>query len=678
MRLIFIALALALPAAFALRIHTPSESGLSMPCALNRAALQDIIEQRDSRPLVISPPEHAPAPAAPAPALASEESDSHGHSQSPAPSPSPTPTPSPITISNKQLQTHTSTSTSTDEPTTSTASSADTTQPSSSDTSSASSISTTSPSSSSSEAPSASASSSALNNHPKQLKSIEYLVPLFVLVLVAIGGWLYSKWYSYRKRHQENIYTIPPVQSLPPALQPPLAPQSGSKGRGWSFGGPRSGAWRSGGMGWSQSDWKSLDDVDEEAPGNERRMDWKSGKDDPWYAGDYEEIKVVECRDVELGGCGVRRANDRGQNPIDSVVSEDRHGHTGQKQVVGASGSPELAGVGSHLARWRSSLDVWKSTRPREDHEDEDDMMTNDGLPRRKTVRLVEPPYRAIPSRASTSVEARTAPGWIMPGSGVALHAQLISPPTQPHLFFHPPLPTPIPQNDIAAEGKMRASETKGTLGSSSSASSTSNETFIPGDVALNVIMREFQLQNQHDRWPTIPSTATGLAKAAGYTYPFTGPQDHYTEVPLQAPRTPKRKTTANGENRTPLAKRTSTMKRSSGRMNLYNEPDSPTLRQTAPSPGAASLAVAVASANGSTPTQNGLLRTPTKSRVQRREDRAQQAVNNILQASWSDRLLVSPPQSIDGLMAMTQPSTSFAALGESPGRASSPLSQMS
>ena len=442
------------------------------------------------------------------------------------------------------------------------------------------------------------------------------------------------------------------------------------------------GPWRSGGMGWSQSGWKSLGDVDEEAEARGRVMDEKLDQeeetemDDPWYAGDYEEIKVVEWHDVELsgGGGGIKRVGDQSSKSMPTVISEDRHGHTGPKQVLESSDSSGtgLAGGGSYLARWRSSLDIWRSAR-RGDIDDGE--LANDpdgGLPRRKTVRLVEPTYRAIPSRSESraSVNVPAAPGWIVPGSAANLHAQLISPPTQPHLFFHPPLLTQTAQTSTEPGG-LRTSDTNGTLGISSYASSSSEETSVLGDVALNSGMRE--LEQQHDRWPTIPSSATALAQAEGYVSPFSGPQ--YTNVPLESPpRTPKRRSTMKGEDRTPLAKRTSTMKRSSGRMNLYDEPDSPTpkRRQTAPSLGKNGAASAKATPPGK---GNGLLRTPTKSRVQRREDRAQQEVNNILQASWSDRFLASPPQSIDGLVAMTQPSTSFAVLGEN-SRASSPLGQ--
>jgi hypothetical protein len=51
----------------------------------------------------------------------------------------------------------------------------------------------------------------------------------------------------------------------------------------------------------------------------------------------------------------------------------------------------------------------------------------------------------------------------------------------------------------------------------------------------------------------------------------------------------------------------------------------------------------------------------PRKSRQQRKVDQAQNQVEDILKASWSDRAILSSPllvQSIDGLVARTGPST--------------------
>ena len=463
------------------------------------------------------------------------------------------------------------------------------------------------------------------------LMPLAYLSPLFLLVLVSLGGWTYSRWYAYKIRREEQRYTIPPVQSSSWAPGPGRPSSTSifglSKSRRdagqphgkWSF--SRSGQWRSGGWG---NGWKSLHDLDTV---DEERYDINGEKldpEDPWYAG---EVDTVQWQDVELGTGRV----DEGTS---SVVPEDKHGHEGKKVVFEQDTQRTV-----NPSRWRN-FDMWWSRK-------------NSSNPARPG-KIVSQPYVSLPvtedpftaPALSPELGVPTAPNWIVPRSTVT-SPQLLSPPMQPHLFFHP-------NSGDRADG-IECSCSSDSHTSLCLGSSSSDESSILGDVAEMVSVPE------HERWPTIPISATALAQAAAYDGILPSDLREYSSVPEES-RTPKaQRGTAPG--------RTTTIKRSTGRMNLSNGPDgSPTPKRPIRSAmkGSRLLASMAQGPNGLATPRPGLTRTPTKSRVQQRQDQAQRTVNDILQASWSDRLLAAspPPTSIDGMMvAISRPGSPLGAM---------------
>ncbi|ORX33500.1 hypothetical protein BD324DRAFT_654088 [Kockovaella imperatae] len=662
----------------------------SLPADLPSATL----DARDSRPLYFGPPQNpSPGPASPAPPSSTPEPEEKA-----SPSPSPTTTnrttktsiPPPKSSSTGPSTTDKSSTAST--ATTATQSQAsETLTTTSSQSTTESTSSTTSTASSTSTSESASQSTSLY----QKLKPLIYLSPVFALILISFCGWLYSRWYAHRSTREEQKYSIPAAHKPPPPPSPSLGPgvrgsdpksrpsstsifsasrtnwRSFSRGPGGGDRGGRGGGrtdsaadqWRSGGWG-TKDGWKSLHDVDDLMEGDMEEAYNVNGEKldpaDPWYAGELES--VVQWQDIELAKGFSEHQDLRG-----SFVPEDRHGHVGAKQVVFASSEDSTANDNDHdevvdeqerlagrpstsgyMARWRSTLDVWKSARGKP-------IQSTHRLG--STVKLISgptytslshhDPFAVVGDSAPTPElfsEAPMPPGWIVPRSTVT-SPQLLSPPMQPHLFFHPPSDQPSSAAQIQQSAQTDVFECSCTSDSHTSlcleSSSSSDSSSLLGNAAAIAPITD---QQAHDRWPTIPSCADALAQATAYDVPLVMGQ--YPSVPS----TPNKKATLGTPGRM------STMKRSTGRLDLSGQ-ESPTPRRATKSAMKAalgSLTEVSAEESKGTPTKHvGLTRTPTKSRVQRRQDQAQQTVNNILQASWSDRMLAAspPPQSIDGMM---------------------------
>ncbi|ORY22431.1 hypothetical protein BCR39DRAFT_562320 [Naematelia encephala] len=186
-----------------------------------------------------------------------------------------------------------------------------------------------------------------------------------------------------------------------------------------------------------------------------------------------------------------------------------------------------------------------------------------------------------------------SAPEWIRPRA-VSPTSQL-SPPLQPHLFFHP---TPS------------ATSIHGVLGRTESESGSD---YGSDDDVKN---------SSHMRLPTIPSTAEKLSES-------------YTAVPRKSPRTKgvKRVQTLGG-----MSKDISPVKVKRSSTAAAATTPSAGLRRSIAIPDLSSPERIRVSKRKSTAT------SPRKSRVQRKEERARDKVESILQASWSDRALQSPP----------------------------------
>ncbi|WVQ68921.1 uncharacterized protein L199_007130 [Kwoniella botswanensis] len=209
------------------------------------------------------------------------------------------------------------------------------------------------------------------------------------------------------------------------------------------------------------------------------------------------------------------------------------------------------------------------------------------------------------------------APEWIRPRSVSPTNLSILSPPMQPHLFFHPsPLPTKQIEPSIISEYSEN-----GTISTLPSTQNTPQPSPILSDTDVKM--------------PRIPSTASGLAgidsfsvvtsnkmppvasgvneKGKGYVSSGLNP------ISNSSPRKEKGGLSPNNLNLT--------LKRSTALQNLSNP--SPTRNKP------------------STLSPDVIIDGPKiskKSRVEKKELKARNEVEDILKASWSDRALISPP----------------------------------
>jgi len=418
----------------------------------------------------------------------------------------------------------------------------------------------------------------------KQPGNIRYLVPVFLLIFITITGWLFSKWYSKRKRERQDE-----------------------------------------------------DERDYERRKFQQLKDEDEDEKDPWYAGD-DDPEEMRWQDVNL---------------------------------VPARSSGAISASGRGWG-WRSTVDAWKSARGRAMDQGEDEF---DEMGQRATIKLISPippaaTYQTLPDlqgrpigpipeeggsirsfreklaslgrrgnspkklgrnrvankrRSTKSIAPPEPPAWIQPRA--TSPTQALSPPMQPHLFFHP-----FPSGQ-SIHGVL------GTTGSESGSDYGS-------DNESNV-----SRVKPHHRFPTIPSSATALANS-------------YTVVPARTPRkADSRGSTESvvdgdeGDARGPSRRRTElsralttparasvaepALRRSVATNDLANNPPSLLLRSaTAAQPA----------------TSSRLSPRPKKTKSQKKADKAHDKVEDILKASWSDRALASPTScmSLDGAVAAT------------------------
>ncbi|KAK6904065.1 hypothetical protein I203_107579 [Kwoniella mangroviensis CBS 8507] len=207
------------------------------------------------------------------------------------------------------------------------------------------------------------------------------------------------------------------------------------------------------------------------------------------------------------------------------------------------------------------------------------------------------------------------APEWIRPRSVSPTNLSILSPPMQPHLFFHP---SPIPNKRIEPSIISEYSE-NGTISTLPSTQNTPQPSPNP-DPDTNVKM------------PRIPSTASGLAGIDSFSVvnsnkmpPSAGADKRekgYIPSGLNpVSNSPKKNKGISSPNKLNL-----TLKRSTALKNLSN----PSSKKS--------------SSTLSPDTIINRQKISKKSRVEKKELKARNEVEDILKASWSDRALISPP----------------------------------
>lgn len=396
----------------------------------------------------------------------------------------------------------------------------------------------------------------------EQPSSIKYLVPVFLLIVITLAGWGYSRWYA-RKRQDEYEE----------------AKRTHQRGE------------------WNKID--GDDDADEK---------------DPWYAGDSDgEAHEVDWQDVELApakSSGAISAAGRGWGWRSTMTAwksaRGRAGDEGEEEVDEMGKTIRLVPHMPDSVTYQTLPDL--QGRPIDRVEDRGSIQALRDKLASLTFRDQTTPKRLDRSRAANKrkgkVEPPAAPAWIQPRATSPVQA--LSPPLQPHLFFHP--------SGQSLHGMML-----GTAGTESGSEYGSED------------------EQPHKRFPTIPSTASAL-------------ENNLTPVPERKSRRigteGSTESVVDGDAGEATPRATKSVKRSA-----TTRGRTPTMRRSAATHDLTSPM------NRSRTTRDRSTTSPRKkTKAQRKADKAHDKVEDILKASWSDRALASPTScmSLDGAVAAT------------------------
>ncbi|WVQ97740.1 hypothetical protein IAU59_004854 [Kwoniella sp. CBS 9459] len=284
-------------------------------------------------------------------------------------------------------------------------------------------------------------------------------------------------------------------------------------------------------------------------------------------------------------------------------------------------------------------------------------------------------------------------PAWIRPRAVSPTSMSILSPPMQPHLFFHPaPLPSASGDGPGATRGTGHHTQMITDDHSVSDYASEYDETPIPSvnpspnpaddhkaDPMTAPDPNKNQSANKSTRFPRIPSTASGLAGADSFSVisnnkvtpasvsgasPVKGKSGLSPLVERgKSNRSTSKLNPANdgesGPGSSPLALRRSAASKSLSTAPPGTSPLSQTTQGGRKSPLlspkdipeseiARNKSLARAQSKSKSKSKSDSKPEGKKTRTQRKEERARDKVEDILKASWSDRALASPPLGLE------------------------------
>ncbi|WVF70151.1 hypothetical protein IAT40_004939 [Kwoniella sp. CBS 6097] len=593
-----------------------------------------------------------------------------------------------------------------------------------------------------------------LNSGPsRQPSSVRYLVPVFLLILIAIVGFAYQK---YRKRRKLSRRRSSASKEFETAMKKGQDPFGGDGG------------------------WEEVRDHDEDKEGYD--------EDDPWYAGDVEDapqlkwqegLKDSGTRYTFGGGEGLERsgglvsAGAKGWGWKDSwnqfksargklneqAIEEERNvagveadAHAPvERRTMKLVTSPNLDPNPDYLPTDKSG-EYAKYTRVPtteggneymnvnvnvniEDHTYQDvpiihhrpptdqDDTNNKGSIRALRDKIASLTYKTplspdgkgrggkqnlernrSPNKRSTNPRSNTAelvasgpapaisgqqvavppspPAWIRPRAVSPPSMSILSPPMQPHLFFHPtPLPSVsgdgankgighvqmITDDHSVSEYASDLDETETPIPSANPSPNPNADADADADTGSTAANHSAKSGTMNAKFPRIPSTASGLAGAdsfsvvsnnkltPGSTNPLKGNSGLSPLVErVKSTRSTSKLNPANGikkvtdESGCRSGPSALALRRSAASKSLSISPTSPLSRRE--SKGKSNPLLSPKDIPESEIARSkSLARAKSKSdgkktKTQRKEERARDKVEDILKASWSDRALASPP----------------------------------
>ncbi|WWD21966.1 hypothetical protein CI109_106454 [Kwoniella shandongensis] len=533
-----------------------------------------------------------------------------------------------------------STTTSTQPSSTIASKSTDTTSVSSSDISASPSDSNTSSTSvaasTATSSPSSTPTNSATADPSRQPSSIRYLVPVFLIILITLGGWIFQK---YRKRK---------------ALREEQESRSQRAQR-------------------NEGGWKELkhdDDYDDP---------WDVGDDDPLHSWREKDLHPSLSRDVPVISVAGKGWGWR-DSFRDWKSARGKENGNGAERLIGF----EEMGERTTMKLVTRNLETYQTLPNPSGPFADDDEVDQDG--ERGSIRALRDKIASLsyaspsssphkgklernrsPNKRMSQREADDVPldppAWIRPRA-VSPTSQILSPPLHPHLFFHP---TTSVQSIHGLMGHTQGqgghqhimTEITEDQSGSEYGSDDGTATIISKDSRLApvVVNTQATAQSLASKFPRIPSTASGLAGADSYSVVANakiapvprsklngnsiGKGAGQKETPSLQRNSTTTPTSTSKLNPSAAARGSPSEAKTSAPLALRRSTAIQNLSKTRPSPRSPGLLSPTSANANPSGASSG---SPRKTRVQRKEQKARDKVEDILKASWSDRALTSPP----------------------------------
>ncbi|KAK8846658.1 hypothetical protein IAR55_005745 [Kwoniella newhampshirensis] len=480
----------------------------------------------------------------------------------------------------------------------------------------------------------------AIADPPRQPSSIRYLVPVFLIVLITLGGWIFRK-YRKRKTFRERESTR----------------QTKSR--------------------WNENEWKELkhDNDDYDDPWDAGDDDLSRDHDMNWRGKDIRPSPSAEVTMLSVAGRGWAWRDTfkdwqsaRGRESQLNGGGETGLGEMGERttmKLVTRNMEPSYQTLLSPAGPFADGAD----DKEEDQRQDEDRERGSIRALRDKIASLSYAPSprqgaglecnRAPNKRLSQrdmaldmDVVPLDPPAWIRPRA-VSPTTQILSPPLQPHLFFHPT--TSVQSiHELIGQGQGQGHQhvmTEITEDPSGSEYGSDDGTATVISKGSHIIPTMPDQGGGTIKFPRIPSTASGLAGGDSYSAVASAkvePKSNLGRKSSTSQRQPTISTSSSSSKSKPTASRASrvppsslskvkassplALRRSTAVQNL-TKPSPGTTLSPDTSPGLLSPNAAKQAAG-----------SPRKTRTQRKEQKARDKVEDILKASWSGRALTSPP----------------------------------
>ncbi|WWC67598.1 uncharacterized protein I206_101508 [Kwoniella pini CBS 10737] len=479
-------------------------------------------------------------------------------------------------------------------------------------------VSSTSTSTSASASPSETKNSILPSDPPKQPSSIRYLVPVFLLILITIAGFGYQKYRKRKKRRSRNSMASKDFEKLMKKGKDPFEENPIDKRRG--------GGWK------EIPTYEYNHDYDDEE--DKEGGIWDSKIDDNlqihWQndLNDQNEIRSGLIRSGEFisaaeKGWGWKESWNNFKSARGKDIQIEIQNEIKEKQTMKLVNS-----LNKSSENTLNNLPIKEEEEEKEKEKDFKETIISE-ISKNKNKNKLErnkSPNKRLPILSTSNNDNNNnnynnkpimpeVPEWIRPRSVSPTNMNILSPPMQPHLFFHPISNLPEnKQNEPSIVSEYSEFDEDDDDNITILTSSQSNTPIIPSE---EIIQNNENIEI-NSKFPRIPSSASKLE----------------TIDSISIISTKKNKNNFNGNEKKYTSSGLSPLKRSVGLKNLSSSSSSGS--------GNGKLSNTL-SPNVATQRRS---KSNKRNKNEKKELKTRNQVEDILKASWSDRALITSPSS--------------------------------